>query len=294
MVTTKSSVDNRSVPRAHLKRRVYEAAIALFREKGYAATTTDEIARRALVAKGTVFNFFPTKPAILLHYYEEIGAQFGAAMESLSPDAPAAELKRFWGEAEALLRREGALIDAVFREVARDGDIANSDGDSGEKDRAVMIAYFRRCRERGTVDAEVEPAVAAHIVTDLWSATVMDWLARGKRYSLKLRLGAKLDALFKGLAPLVAAALLLAAGGRAGAVADKDGRVIVGDALKDPKGEAGTIICIQTGLRAEVDGESRALRRVPLAREEFGVASGAVKLAGELVHRADRRPSARS
>lgn len=223
MVTTSSYADNRSVPRSHLKRRVYEAALSLFRAKGFEATTVEEIARQALVAKGTMFNFFPSKSALLLAYYQEIDAKFGAAMAEMQPADPKASLARFWGEAEALLRREGALVDAVFRERVRDADIGNADSDSGEKDRVRMTAFFRACKEEGTISAEAEPAVAAHVVTDLWSATVMDWLRFGRRYSLKLRLMAKLELLFRGLAPLALMLLLFGAQAHAADVSAMEG-----------------------------------------------------------------------
>jgi AcrR family transcriptional regulator len=42
-----------------------EAAHDLFRDKGYEATTVEEITGRADVAKGTFFNYFPSKEALL-------------------------------------------------------------------------------------------------------------------------------------------------------------------------------------------------------------------------------------
>ena len=38
-----------------------EAALALFVEKGYAATRVEEVAARAGVSKGTLFLYFPSK-----------------------------------------------------------------------------------------------------------------------------------------------------------------------------------------------------------------------------------------
>ncbi len=45
--------------------RILDAAVLLIAEKGYAATTTSEIAKSSQVAEGTVFKYFPTKEAIL-------------------------------------------------------------------------------------------------------------------------------------------------------------------------------------------------------------------------------------
>ncbi len=44
---------------------VLDAAIKLFAEKGYAATTVDQIAKHAGLSKGTVYLYFPSKKALL-------------------------------------------------------------------------------------------------------------------------------------------------------------------------------------------------------------------------------------
>jgi AcrR family transcriptional regulator len=45
--------------------RLIQSARALFREKGFEETTVEEITERADVAKGTFFNYFPSKEALL-------------------------------------------------------------------------------------------------------------------------------------------------------------------------------------------------------------------------------------
>jgi AcrR family transcriptional regulator len=52
-----------------IKGRIVTAALALFQEKGFDATTTKAIARRARVAEGTVFNYFETKEDIALYFF---------------------------------------------------------------------------------------------------------------------------------------------------------------------------------------------------------------------------------
>jgi len=52
------------------KRRILEAALELFQVKGFDATTTRAIARKARIAEGTVFNYFPTKDDIALYFFE--------------------------------------------------------------------------------------------------------------------------------------------------------------------------------------------------------------------------------
>ncbi|QHT60408.1 TetR/AcrR family transcriptional regulator [Paenibacillus lycopersici] len=46
--------------------RIVQSAIEVFAEKGYAASSTSEIAQRAGVAEGTIFRHYKTKKALLL------------------------------------------------------------------------------------------------------------------------------------------------------------------------------------------------------------------------------------
>jgi AcrR family transcriptional regulator len=57
----------RTVKRAERHDRVYEAAVALFVERGFEASTMDEIADRSGLSRSTVFTHFPRKT----HFLEE-------------------------------------------------------------------------------------------------------------------------------------------------------------------------------------------------------------------------------
>lgn len=53
-----------------VRRRIVDAALDLFQSKGFDATTTRQIAKRARLAEGTIFNYFETKEDIALHFLE--------------------------------------------------------------------------------------------------------------------------------------------------------------------------------------------------------------------------------
>jgi AcrR family transcriptional regulator len=62
---------------------ILAAAQGLFTERGYAGTTTAEIARRAGIAEGTVFNYFTSKAEILVELVQAVfRAQVGLADQS--------------------------------------------------------------------------------------------------------------------------------------------------------------------------------------------------------------------
>lgn len=70
-MTTVSKI--RNTPRAQdTRRRIYEAALELFREQGFEQTTMRDIAAKADVALGAAYYYFTSKEAIVLDFYQEI------------------------------------------------------------------------------------------------------------------------------------------------------------------------------------------------------------------------------
>jgi AcrR family transcriptional regulator len=63
----------RTTPRAEdTRRKIYETALELFREKGFEQTTMRDIATKAGVALGATYYYFSAKDAIVLMFYSEL------------------------------------------------------------------------------------------------------------------------------------------------------------------------------------------------------------------------------
>jgi len=60
-----TQTDGRTRRRADTRQRLYEAAVELIAEQGFSATTVDDIALRAKVAKGTVYYNFGSKSDLI-------------------------------------------------------------------------------------------------------------------------------------------------------------------------------------------------------------------------------------
>jgi AcrR family transcriptional regulator len=54
------------------QRHIFECALQLFREKGFDATTMQDISENAEVAKSAAYYYFPSKEAIIQAYYEVV------------------------------------------------------------------------------------------------------------------------------------------------------------------------------------------------------------------------------
>lgn len=67
-------------------RKILEAALALFRQQGFDATTMREIAQQAGVATGAAYYYYPSKDAIVADFYQrscsEMQPQIEAALRS--------------------------------------------------------------------------------------------------------------------------------------------------------------------------------------------------------------------
>ena len=115
-------------PRASSKNVLEEAASELFLEKGYLATSIDDIAQRAGVSRATFFNYFPQKVDVLLVSVDRALDAFGKAIE----------------EGRGL----GQAIELVTRGVTR-SDIpllvsqADTMGASGEVSEALAVRMLR-------------------------------------------------------------------------------------------------------------------------------------------------------
>src|SRR3970282_1556780 len=68
---TSNELTRRARKKEETKERIFQAALELFRQRGVAATTVEEICDRADVAKGTFFNYFPRKEAVFAFLTEQ-------------------------------------------------------------------------------------------------------------------------------------------------------------------------------------------------------------------------------
>jgi AcrR family transcriptional regulator len=69
--TKASSIPTRAAAKEAIREKIVKAALNLFQTKGFDATTTKAIARKAGIAEGTVFNYFKSKDDIALHFFEQ-------------------------------------------------------------------------------------------------------------------------------------------------------------------------------------------------------------------------------
>lgn len=192
----------REEQKAERRRTIFEAAVGLFRAKGYAATTVEEIAAAADIAKGTFFNYFPTKQAVLLHLNELQVARLRAAV------AAAPELHRLSAreQVRTIFSALAAGIEGQ-REMVRvvAAETLLSPPALGEMQRLVnrdLDGMLAECVAAGQASGELRPDVPAEelaqLLRGIYFVTIVNWLdAEGA--DLAALLGRSLDLLMDGL-----------------------------------------------------------------------------------------------
>jgi len=78
---------------AETRERLFRAALRLFEERGFSATTVEDITEAADVGKGTFFNYFPSKEHIIAAFGQlQLGKLQAAVAAAQSGDLPTRQL----------------------------------------------------------------------------------------------------------------------------------------------------------------------------------------------------------
>jgi AcrR family transcriptional regulator len=152
---------------ADTREKILEAALELFRERGFAESTMREIASRAGVATGLAYYYFASKDAIVLAFYQRakdnLAPQFEVAHRAkrLAP-----RLKSLIETKFAYFRPNRAFLGALMAHAADPKSPLSPFGEPSREIREFDIAQF----ERAIVETNtaVPADLAPHLAKILW------------------------------------------------------------------------------------------------------------------------------
>jgi TetR/AcrR family transcriptional regulator, cholesterol catabolism regulator len=182
------------------RERIYEAALSLFREQGYESTTVDQITRQAGLAKGTFFNYFPTKDAVLRYLgTREIG-RLGSvlSMNGNSRGTAIGKLKRLMAALAANLEEDRALVSLIFRKGVTVPDLLAGDA-GGFSLQPVASLLIRQAQYNGEVNRQLDPDGLAAALDALYLQQLVRWCESTRPYPLAERLTGIVDLLLLGI-----------------------------------------------------------------------------------------------
>ncbi len=163
--------------RRQTRDRLAAAAFELFERHGYEAVTMEQIAVHADVARGTLYNHFPVREAVLAHWlHAQLAKDLPALMHQvMARDGFAARLAtllevstRWW---EAHRQYAAPYIRHRFQEVG---------GGPAEQPSSDMITIYARliadAQSTGELRQDEPPSRLAHYLHYLYLCALMGWL----------------------------------------------------------------------------------------------------------------------
>ncbi len=141
------------------RREVIEAAAGpLFAERGYAATTLDEIAAAAGVTKPVLYRHFPSKKALYLALLARHREDLPRFIAEIPPAPPIADwIETFLDAWVAYVEEHQYAWRLLFRDSGGDEEIRAARLAVHTRAREVLTAFLRGQKDAGIPEDEVEP-----------------------------------------------------------------------------------------------------------------------------------------
>jgi AcrR family transcriptional regulator len=176
------------------RRRILEAAIRLFSDRGVAKVKVTDVATAAGVSRATVFNHFGAKHALVEGIAQEVIDYFGQMLTNALADTktPTPILVRaLFEETGAAIEEDRRFYRDVFQEVAK-VRLSLDRGGPGQRATwealALLGRLFARGQERGEISRHYRPAELASAFESLANGTLTHWLYADAEGSLRNRM----------------------------------------------------------------------------------------------------------
>ena len=126
------------------RQRIYAAALMLFRERGFDATTMRDVAAAAGMSLGAAYHYYPSKDAIVLEYYDQVSQEHARRVAAELGDHTklGARLSLAFQSKLEILRHDRPLMGALLRFAGDPRHPLSFFGDSTREHRLQSIAVF--------------------------------------------------------------------------------------------------------------------------------------------------------
>lgn len=144
------------------KKKILEAALRLFRKRGFERTTMRDVAKAAGVALGAAYYYFPSKDALVLAYYDTttethmLEARVGMEMA----DSLEGRLRVIFHTKLDGIARDRKLLSALFRSVGDPSSELSIFSAQAKRVRDESIAIFREALEKENLPPELRETLA--------------------------------------------------------------------------------------------------------------------------------------
>ncbi|HUL48451.1 MAG TPA: TetR/AcrR family transcriptional regulator [Gemmatimonadales bacterium] len=194
-------VSRRERKKEETKDRIFQAAFALFKQHGVEQTTVEEICDKADVAKGTFFNYFPYKEAVLRYVAETwfVQAQDESTAIFARPGRLAPQLIRMFSELAAFYEQERTLAPHVLREWMQNQ--YSGEDEMCERWDELAVTLIKKLQESGEIRDDEDAERIARVLQSVHQVTILEYVASPTApFPLRNELRRRLTLALEGLA----------------------------------------------------------------------------------------------
>ena len=198
--TSSGAAANRESDKRLKRQRLLSESLRLFREKGYEDTTVAEITQAAGVAKGTFFNYFPTKEDVLLALGEQTLGRLQQvdASELFGTGSTQRKVSVLFQSLAAGLDADRDLVRQMVYRGLRLPDLVNRER-SRLDFRSTLMLLLNQGKRRGEVGDGVDVAFVADTLYTLYFQQVVSWCSSDFTGSIEDRLDQVIALVFDGI-----------------------------------------------------------------------------------------------
>ncbi|WP_246027761.1 TetR/AcrR family transcriptional regulator [Paenibacillus xylaniclasticus] len=181
------------------KQKIVEAAYALFTEVGFEQATMEQIAEKADVAKGTLFNHFANKNALLAHFGEKRVKLIKEAIEQRISEADGAVNKLYAiFDAMADVHEEDRLYVSLFMHEFMYRYTFGERKNYNEA-MAAIEEVIKNGIASGELRSDLNSVQTVSLLFAIYFHTTIDWIRDGDTYSPKESFRAQLEIVLRGI-----------------------------------------------------------------------------------------------
>ncbi|AIG28003.1 transcriptional regulator, TetR family [Brevibacillus laterosporus LMG 15441] len=169
----------RDVRKQELKEHIFMQALQLFKEKGFENVTVEEITKACGIAKGTFYNYFPKKEAILLHLGKTQLESFyqGVIRYADEPDLKK-KLTLLFHNLFARYREHSDLIRLVILELMRSTLHIQEEMGVVQKFLEAIMSILDDAKKSGQLSEHMNTEDVAAVLMGIYFNSLMVWLSQ--------------------------------------------------------------------------------------------------------------------
>lgn len=194
-----SALSRRERKKKETKMSILNSAIKYFQAQGYASTTMEQIAEAVDISKVTLYNYFPSKEAIVSEFFQEMSHEFVGLVLAVLEKQPTTRMKIF-----EMFRRQfewnaqyKELLQIYF--VHQFESMLNPETYRGSDLDIVLAQIIRYGQEKGEVRNDLPTEYLAKHLEMMYVMQFLEWTLEPETWDPEKNLGMMVDLFMHGV-----------------------------------------------------------------------------------------------